>query len=336
MVEISILDYAQMDEGITPTEAVKNSVELAQLAEKLGYKRFWVAEHHSVPAFGSVSPELMMMHIADRTDHIHIGSGGIMYPHYSPFKIAENIRQLQAVHPGRIDIGLGNSPGTPLIDAALNEKKESTYSFEETIPDLKHYLTDDQQDSFRHQNLKVMPYTNEIPEIWSLSISEKSAIKAGREGLGFCFGFFPYAVLSFKQAVRTIERYRKEFKPSSVFDKPKVMFSFFAAIGETEEEAEAIAKSIDLWMLGQNNFTQFSRIPSVKTAREYELSDEEKERVTENRHRLIVGTPQSVKQQLDDFTEALDADEVLLCTIMPDIENRKKGITLLAKEFGMN
>lgn len=336
MVEISILDYAQMDEGITPQQAVKNSVELAQLAEKLGYKRFWVAEHHSVPAFASVSPELLMMHIADNTQDIRIGSGGIMYPHYSPYKIAENIRQLQTVHPNRIDLGLGNSPGTKLINQALNEKKENTYTFEETIPDLKHYLTEDRQQNFKHDYLKVMPDTKEIPEFWSLSMSEKSARRAAKEGLGFCFGFFPYALLSFNQAIRTVNRYREEFKPSSMFDQPKVMFSIFAAIGETEDEAEAIAKSIDLWMLGQKNFTQFKRIPSVQTAKSYKLSSEEQQRVEENRRRLIVGTADSVKTQLDNYTEQLEADEILLCTIMPDIELRKKGIKMLAEAYNMS
>lgn len=126
MVKLGILDYAQIDEGSNAQAALQSTVILAQLAESLGYERFWVAEHHNVPAFASTSPELIIMRLADATKRIRIGSGGVMLPHYSPYKVAENFRILEAFHPNRIDLGMGNTIGTALVNRTLNEKKKAS------------------------------------------------------------------------------------------------------------------------------------------------------------------------------------------------------------------
>lgn len=336
MVKLSILDYAQIDEGRSNQEAIEDSVKLAKEAEQLGFHRFWVAEHHNVPAFASSSPELLMMHLANNTSTIKIGSGGIMLPHYSPYKIAENIRMLQAAHPNRIDLGFGNSPGVSDIQAALNEHKERLSSKEQAIKDLKHYLTDDKQEDFRFKNITANPDVDEIPEFWTLSMSIKSAKFAAEQGIAYCHGFFPYGAdkdEQLRKAKKAVEVYRENFKPSSIMDEPKVMYSFFAAISDTEGLAEAVAKSIDLWMLGQNNFTRFKEIPSVETAKTYTPNEKEQEQIELNRSRLIVGTSESVKDQLDFITNELNADEILLCTIMPGIDNRINGIKELAKAY---
>src|SRR5699024_10675240 len=135
MVDIGILDYAQIDEGSNGVEALHNSVKLAQLAEQLNYKRFWVGEHHDVPAFASSSTEMVIMLLAVDNESIHIGSGGVMLPHYSPYKIAENFRILEAYHPNRIDLGFGNTVGTPIVNKTLNEKKQGKQNYEQSIDD---------------------------------------------------------------------------------------------------------------------------------------------------------------------------------------------------------
>ena len=154
MVKLGILDYAQIDEGTSAQTALQNTITLAQFAESLGYERFWMAEHHDVPAFASSSPELIMMRLADATKRIRIGSGGVMLPHYSPYKVAENFRVLEAFHSNRIDLGIGNTIGTPIVNRTLNENKKSKLNYEQSIVDLTKYLSD-QMDALKSAKLQL-------------------------------------------------------------------------------------------------------------------------------------------------------------------------------------
>lgn len=336
MVKLNVLDYAQIDEGSHSVQAVRESVELARHAEDLGYHRFWVAEHHDVPAFGSSSPELLMMHLADHTEHIRIGSGGVMLPHYSPYKVAENFKLLEAAHPHRIDLGIGNTAGTQVVKEALNELRTRRFGYKTAISDVIHYLSEDKDPDFRFRDLEARPLIDSQPDMWLLSTSVSNAKLAARLGIGYCFGLFPYASGDKLEVGREACRvYREEFQPSDVLSEPRVMFSMFATAGRDDDHAEALAKSIDLWMLGQEDFSKFKQIPSIETAGQYQLSAAEKRRIEANRSRLIVGGPESIRQQLDIYIEAFQADELLMCTIMPGIENRKKGLEVLAQAFDM-
>lgn len=336
MVKLNVLDYAQIDEGSHSVQALRESVELARHAEKLGYHRFWVAEHHDVPAFASSSPELLMMHLADHTEHIRIGSGGVMLPHYSPYKVAENFKLLEAAHPHRIDLGIGNTAGTQVVKKALNELRTRRFGYKTAISDVIHYLSEDKDPDFRFRDLEARPLIDSQPDMWLLSTSVSNAKLAARLGIGYCFGLFPYASGDKLEVGREACRvYREEFQPSDVLSEPRVMFSMFAAAGRDDDHAEALAKSIDLWMLGQEDFSKFKQIPSIETAGQYQLSAAEKRRIEANRSRLIVGGPESIRQQLDIYIEAFQADELLMCTIMPGIENRKKGLEVLAQAFDM-
>lgn len=336
MVKLNVLDYAQIDEGSHSVQAVRESVELARHAEDLGYHRFWVAEHHDVPAFGSSSPELLMMHLADHTEHIRIGSGGVMLPHYSPYKVAENFKLLEAAHPHRIDLGIGNTAGTQVVKEALNELRTRRFGYKTAISDVIHYLSEDKDPDFRFRDLEARPLIDSQPDMWLLSTSVSNAKLAARLGIGYCFGLFPYASGDKLEVGREACRvYREEFQPSAVLSEPRVMFSMFAAAGTDDDHAEALTKSIDLWMLGQEDFSKFKQIPSIETAGQYQLSAAEKRRIEANRSRLIVGGPESIRQQLDIYIEAFQADELLMCTIMPGIENRKKGLEVLAQAFDM-
>lgn len=336
MVKLNVLDYAQIDEGSHSVQALRESVELARYAENLGYHRFWVAEHHDVPAFASSSPELLMMHLADHTEQIRIGSGGVMLPHYSPYKVAENFRLLEAAHPHRIDLGIGNTAGTQVVKEALNELRTRRWGYKTAISDVIHYLSGDKAPDFRFGNLEARPLVDSKPDMWLLSTSVSNAKLAARLGIGYCFGLFPYASGDKLEVGREACRvYREEFQPSAVLSEPRVMFSMFAAASTDDEHAEALAKSIDLWMLGQEDFSKFKQIPSIETAEQYQLSAAEERRIKANRSRLIVGGPESIRQQLDVYIEAFKADELLMCTIMPGIENRKKGLEVLAQAFNI-
>ncbi|MGX7106989.1 LLM class flavin-dependent oxidoreductase [Hutsoniella sourekii] len=334
MVKLSILDYAQIDEARTAYEAIQDSVKLAQAADKLGYTRFWVAEHHDVPAFASSSPEVLMMHLADQTQAIRIGSGGVMLPHYSPLKIAENFRLLEAAHPGRIDLGMGNTLGTRQVNAALNENKQKVQGYRQSLSDLNHYLGSRPQVDFRYPNLTARPLVSELPEMFLLSTSERNAKLAGELGIGYCYGMFPYASGD-KLAVgsEAFQVYRDHFQASKAMPEPRGMFALFAAIGATQEEAEDLAQAIDLWMLAKDDFAYYSSFPSVETAKAYQASPSERQRIADNRSRIVVGTPETIKDQLEVYRQAFQADEILLCTIMPSIEARIQAITILAEAY---
>jgi luciferase family oxidoreductase group 1 len=334
MVKLGILDYAQIDEGIQAKEALENSVRLAQSAEAMGYERFWLAEHHNVPAFASSSPELLMMRVADATERIRVGSGGVMIPHYSPYKVAENFRMLEAFHPGRIDLGIGNTVGLPLINRALNELKQGKLNYEQSIRDVTEYLSDTVEDDHRFAGITANPVIATVPEMWVLSTGIRSAKMAARLGIGYTFGLFPIAGMDkFQIGMKAVDIYRKEFNPSPFMREPKVSIAPFVVVAETKEEAESYAEALDFWLLGKDNFNYLKEFPSVQTTRTHNFTEKEKETMKANRNRMVVGDLESVKQQLNDLIAQFNADEVLIVPLMPGYEARKKGIELLSEAF---
>lgn len=334
LVKLSILDYAQIDENSNGQEALQNTIELAQLAEDLGYERFWMAEHHDVPAFASSSPELVMMRIADATTRIRVGSGGVMLPHYSPYKIAENFRVLEAFHPGRIDLGIGNTIGTPIVNRVLNENKTHKLNYEQSIVDVMYYLGEEESTAHRFSGITANPVIPTIPQIWTLSTSMRGAKMSAKLGIGYTFGLFPLAGIDkLSVGVQAAETYRKEFQPSTFMPAPHLSIAPFVVVGETVGQAEAYAEALDFWLLGKDNFSYYPTFPSVQTARQYAYTEKEKEIVTANRTRMVVGDIKGVKAQLTELINQFQADEVLLIPLMPGFEARRKAITLLANAF---
>lgn len=237
MVKVNILDYAPIFEGSTPQEALAHTQELAQLADQLGYHRYWMAEHHSVSSVGSSSPEMFMMQLAASTKQIRIGSGGVMLPHYSAYKVAENFRVLEGFHPNRIDLGIGRSPGFDSVNQALNEGKEAHVSYEQQITDLHKYFKDQTEENHRFKYLKTTPMIETMPEMWLLGSSPNSAKLAAKLGMAYSFANFSPGKAA--GGAKIIEQYLKNFQTSSLLKKPKVMVSVFVIVAETAEEAES-------------------------------------------------------------------------------------------------
>ncbi len=334
MVKLSVLDYAQIDENSNGQEALQNTIELAQFAEALGYERFWMAEHHDVPAFASSSPELVMMRIADATKRIRIGSGGVMLPHYSPYKVAENFRILEAFHPGRIDLGIGNTIGTPIVNRALNENKTGKLNHEQSIADLIYYLGSEVNAQHRFSDITANPVISTAPQIWSLSTSMRSAKMSAKLGIGYTFGLFPLVGIDkLKVGIKAAEIYRDEFRPSAFMPEPKVSIAPFVVVGETAEQAEEYAEALDFWLLGKDSFSYYPAFPSVQTARQYVYTERQKEIVKANRVRMVVGDIESVTEQLNELIEQFKADEVLIIPLIPGFEARKRAVELLAKAY---
>lgn len=336
MLELGILDYAQLDEGATPREALQGSVELAQTAEELGFKRFWVAEHHDVPAFASSSPELLMMQILNQTSTIRVGSGGVMLPHYASLKVAENFRMLEGFHPGRVDLGLGNTKGTPEVYTALNELKERFKGNQEAIEEIIGLLTDDVERDPLHEGMSANPKIDSVPKMWLLSSSVRSARVAAKLGLGYVFGLFPYASKDrLEVGIEASKVYREEFQPSAFLDEPRVIVAPFLAVAESEEEGMEYAQALDLWLLGKDNFGELAQFPSIETAKNYDYSDVDKKKIANNRIRSVVGGIDSVTAQLNDIADKMAADEILLVPLMPGLEARKEALRLLSKAFNL-
>ncbi len=334
MVKLGILDYVQIDEESNASEALRHTVELAKLAESLGYTRFWVAEHHNVPAFASSSPELVMMRLADATTRIRIGSGGVMIPHYSPYKVAENFRTLEAFHPGRIDLGIGNAVGTALVNRTLNENKQRKVGYEESIVDLTQYLSDEVDKEHRFSGITANPVIPTVPQMWVLSTGVRNAKMAAKLGIGFTFGLFPIAGMDkFNIGIQAAKSYRDEFQPSAFMPEPTVSIAPFVVVAETNELAEAYAEALDFWLLGVDNFSYLTAFPSVETARQYPYTEKERATIEANRIRMVVGDIDSVTAQINELIFQFKADEVLFVPLLPGIEARKKAIELLANAF---
>ncbi len=336
MIKFSVLDYAVIDEGQMPETALKETVKLAQAAESLGFQRFWMAEHHDVNAFASSSPELLMMHILGQTSTIRLGSGGVMIPHYSPLKVAENFRVMESLYPGRVDLGVGNTLGTPAVNKSMNEMRPRKQRYEENISDIKKYVTNTDDENHRFNEVAANPKGETNPEMWVLSTSVRTAELAARQGIGYTFGLFPHTSKDKTEVGKEAARvYREHFVPSPVMEKPNVMISPFVVIAETNEQASRFAKALDLWLLGKMNFSEFERFPSVETAEKYTYTVEELKKLSANRSRMVVGDGKSVKQQLETLAETFGADELLLIPLMPGAENRQRALELISSEFNL-
>ncbi|MFC3210282.1 LLM class flavin-dependent oxidoreductase [Planomicrobium okeanokoites] len=330
MISLSILDYSPIDEGMAAGEALQQTTRLAQMAEQLGFKRFWVAEHHQVFSVAGSSPEMLMMHLAGATEKIRIGSGGVMLPHYSSYKVAENFRLLEALHPGRIDLGIGRSRSYRLVNKALNESKGIPVSYEQQIADIQKYFTDDTESEHRFKKLRATPVSGTAPDMWVLGTGEGSAKVAAEAGAGYVYAHFAKPL---KSSARLFRAYEEQFQPTKLQDAPKTMVSVFVVVGETEEEAQELARAFDLWLLFIESETPPPYYPSVETAAQRGFSTSEKEKVERNRKRMLVGTAEDVKRQIEEIAEVFQTDEILVIPNVAGAENRMKGIRLLSEAF---
>lgn len=330
-MKLNILDYSPVDEGSTPREALMQTTQLAQAAEKAGYYRFWLSEHHEVPSVAGSNPEMMMMHVADHTTTIRVGSGGVMLPHYSAYKVAENFRILENCHPSRIDFGIGRSPSYPIVGRALNGGKKSTASYEQQIDDIYHYLVKPDP-HHRYADLRATPLSETVPDIWLLGTSENSAKMAGARGMSYAYARF--GAQADDEIAKTMQTYRDSFIPSQAHPRPQTMVSLFAVIGETTEEAEALAKTLQLWLLwieGAGAKPQY--MPAVETAQQVKLTADQQQVFDQNKKRMVIGTAEEVRDQLIELARHFTADELTIMPHYANFEKRRKGLEALMAAF---
>ena len=327
MVTLSILDQVPIPSGSDAYKTLEHTRELARTAEALGYYRYWFAEHHSTKGLASTSPEIMMSHIAASTSNIKVGSGGVLLPQYSPFKVAENFRQLEALHPGRVDLGVGRSPGgTAKTRLALTDGiNKSLNEFPRQLEELSHYLTDSMPRGHKFAGIKAAPQTDSPPSLWLLGMGENSAKKAAELGIGYVFGHF----IKPDRGKNALQTYYQQFQPTYYSPSPSAIIALFVVCGETDEEAEELALSQDLWLLRVEKGLD-SRVPSIDEAKQYRYTVTEEERVKNNRKRMIIGSRETVKKKIDKLAEHYQTEEFMVLTNIHDYDERRKSYERLA------
>jgi luciferase family oxidoreductase group 1 len=333
-MKIGILDHVQISEGRTAQDALAESALLAKEAEKLGFSRFWVSEHHGSKALAGSSPEIMIAHLAAATSTIRVGSGGVMLPHYSAYKVAENFRLLEALHPGRIDLGIGRAPGgMPLSTRALQEHKVShIHHYPQQVADLAGYLRDALPENHRFSGLRAAPSVSTVPELWLLGSSGESARVAAEQGASFAFAQF-FGTPGGEEAIR---QYKKHFRPSALNASPRTMIAVMAVCADTQEEAEHLAGSSELFFLQLTKGQELPWFPSAQTAAEYPYTPFEERERDSRRQSQNVGTPATVKERLMRLAESYQADELVIVSSVHDFQARLHSIRLIAEAFGLS
>jgi luciferase family oxidoreductase group 1 len=330
-MRLSVLDQSPIKSGSTPSEAVQETLELAQVAECLGYHRYWLAEHHSSSGLAGASPEVLIGQVAARTSRIRVGSGGVMLSHYSPLKVAECFRMLETLFPGRIDLGIGRAPGSDQLTARALQPAAGSLGldrFPEQIADLVGYLGDCLPANHPFARVRAMPAGPTAPEVWLLGSSDQSAIFAAHFGLGFSFAHF----INADGGAGVTRAYRERFRPSAAFPEPRASVAVFALCADTEAEARRLAQSRDLFIV--RLYTgRMGPYPSVEEAEAYPYNPQEEAIVRHVRGRSVVGTPGEVRERLIALAAEYAADELVVVTITHDPKARFRSYELLAGAF---
>jgi len=329
-LNISVLDQSPITSGGSARQALDETINLAKFCEELGYHRYWVSEHHASDALAGCSPEVLLARLGAETSKIRIGSGGVMLPHYSPYKVAENFKLLQTLYPNRIDLGVGRAPGTdPFTATALRYGSTvGPQHFPNMVADLSALLYDVDPPTSGMERARAYPVVDIPPEMWMLGSSEDSALFAGLAGLPYNFAYFINPNIDSE----IFDLYRKRFKPSLVSEKPHTCLTIFAICADTEEEALLLSSSRDLWyirLLAGNP----GPFPSVEEACEYPYAKSELDLIKSNRGKRAVGTAKQVKEKLLTLADQFGIDEFMLVTITHDAEARKRSYELLAEEM---
>jgi luciferase family oxidoreductase group 1 len=319
---VSVLDLAPVGQGSSPAAALATSTELARLAERVGYHRLWVAEHHNMPGIASSSPAVLIAHLAASTSTLRIGAGGVMLPNHASLVIAEQFGMLEALHPGRIDLGLGRAPGTDPVTAAALRRKPMTGAdeFPEQLRDLLAFFDG------THPQITAVPGRGYKPAMWMLGSSDFSARVAGMLGLPFSFAHH----FASQNTMAALEVYRSAFQPSDDLAEPYAMIGVPVICAETNERAR--------WLSGPSSLS-FVRLrqgrpqpmPTPEEAAEYVFTPSERELLRHWTAPLIVGDPSEVRRGLEELAVRTGVDELMVTTMVPGHEDRLRSYELVAE-----
>ena len=334
MLRLSVLDQSTIVSGRSPDASIRESLALAKHCEALGYARYWCAEHHNSEAQAGTAPEILISAIAATTSRIRVGTAGIMLPHYSSLKVAEQFRVLEAIAPGRIDLGLGRAPGSDGRTAfALNPLAETAAEhFPAQVRDLLHWLAGEKLvEGHPFRDIRAQPGGPSIPEVWILGSSDYGAQVAAYFGLPFCFAHF---ITDGRAVEPAMAVYRENYRPSERWPTPYAAICVWALAAPTQEEAAYLFRSREVSRLARDRGI-YMALPSPEEAAAFQLGPSDATRLERLRGRALYGTPDVVIGKLQALSEAHGIEEIAVLTTLHDPEARRRSYTLLAEASGM-
>ena len=331
--KLSALELGMMWNGVDAGQAIQNAVDLARHIEQLGYNRVWFSEHHNSANLASSAPEILIGHVAGKTTTLRIGSGGVMLPNHSSLKVVENFRTLEAIYPGRIDLGLGRAPGTDGLTAyALRRSREalSADDFPEQLAELLAFFSNSFPAGHHFKRITPTPVVSTMPEVWMLGSSDGGARFATASGLPFNFAHH----INPDPAIPVLRFYRSQFQPSAFLEAPHSAITCSVVCADTDEEAEDLAAPQIL------NWVRFSQgkimpPPTLEEARNYQYSPSEEAIRQQTRSRAIIGNVEKVMYKLERLIKDGQVDELMVLTMVPDQVARRHSYELLAKAFNL-
>ncbi len=337
-LKLSVLDQSPVHDGNPESSGLFTTVELAKHCDELGYHRYWLAEHHGTPGYASPCPEMMVSNVAHATKRIRVGSGGVMLPHYSAFKVAETFKMLEAFHPGRIDLGVGRAPGGhPVSSAAISAPRQTVPSeyYPGQTKDLIGYLSNNLPADHPYSQAIVVPADVGAPPVWMLGSSDGSAEVAGVLGAGFVLALF---IGTHDRPPEIIQRYRNAFQPGGNLDKPEAIIAVAAICADSKEEAEFIASSHTYWKVQAFRHgkvdTFFSPEEVMDKKKQLSLSDQAY--YEETLATMVTGTPTECQAKLEKIAETYQVDELMLVNVTYSFNPRIESYKMLAEQFGLS
>jgi luciferase family oxidoreductase group 1 len=329
-LRLSVLDQSPVRSGGTAFDAIEETVRLAQAAERLGYHRYWLAEHHGTEGLAGCAPEILIARVAAATRTMRVGSGGVMLSHYSPLKVAETFALLQTMYPDRIDLGVGRAPGGDHLTAAamLYGSEIGVEYYPTKIVDLKAFLTGSEPANKALAKVKLTPRPARPPEIWLLGSSDESAKLAAMFGLPFSFAHFINPV----GGEKILRFYRDNFQPSELLAAPTAALCVGAICAPTQAEADRLALSRGLWrvMLDKGALGPY---PTPEEAEAYPYTEAERRTAEKSRRTAVIGDPAAVKAGLEKMAADHGVDELMVVTICHDFAARLRSYELIADAF---
>jgi luciferase family oxidoreductase group 1 len=333
MLPLSVLDLSPMIEGGAGATALRNTLDLARHADGLGFTRYWMAEHHNLPNIASAAPDIMIGQVAAVTEHMRVGAGGVMLPNHAPLMVAERFKVLEALYPGRIDLGLGRAPGTDQVTSYALRRRQDVNAdddFLERFQELIFFDNGNFPEGHPFKKIQVMPGDVRLPPIWLLGSSDYSAQLAAAVGSGFAFAHH----FAHFDGVEAMRAYREGFRPSAWRTTPYAILTVHVVCADTDAEAERLAATVDLNFVRRNK-GEYLPLASPEDAAAYPYSPMDRERIRMNRARLFVGAPGTVKARLAPLIEAAGADELMITSMIYDHAARKRSYALMAQAYGL-
>lgn len=332
-MKLSVLDQSTAAEGRTQDVAIRETLALARHCDALGYHRYWVSEHHNSNSIVGSAPEVLMAAIAATTERIRVGSAGVMLPHYSALKVAEQFRVLEAIAPGRIDLGVGRAPGSDRLTAmALNPHSNAADEFPQQVIDMQAWIAGvPLQEGHPFRAIKAHPLGPTNPELWILGSSDYGAQMAAYFGLPYAFAYFFTDGRGVEQA---LELYRRNYRPSARHPEPQATICVWALAADSEAEARRLLMTRENWRVG---FEQGLRNPllSPEAAAAVSYTDAQRAVIEALRRKALVGTGEQVAGRLRELAERLALDELVVVTWTYDPAPRHRSYELLARAFGL-